>query len=115
VRFHHVNLAVPPDLIEAEIEFLVEVIGMRPVDPGPELADVAIWFELDGGAQVHLSRDPAFVPSEKAHVAVEVDEAVDAVEARLVGRGIEVGRARVLPTVVLCTDPSGNRWELRCT
>jgi hypothetical protein len=61
MRLHHVNLAVHPDLLEAEMQFLADGLGLLRLDPGPELADRARWYEFPDGTQVHLSRttDPS--------------------------------------------------------
>ena len=114
VRFHHVNLGIYDDGLDAQAEFLTEVIGLHRVDPGPGLAGVANWFEADDGTQVHLSRDPDHRPAARAHVAMEFGDALAAVEQRLTAASVS---AEVLEfdgrRIVICCDPAGNRWELR--
>jgi catechol 2,3-dioxygenase-like lactoylglutathione lyase family enzyme len=116
VRFHHVNLGVPPDGAAAQAAFLTDVLGYRKVDAGERLTAVgAMWFESDDGAQVHLSVDPEHRAAARAHVAIELGDDLPAVEDRLRAAGHE---AKVLAggsgmRVVFCRDPSGNRWELR--
>ena len=117
VRFHHVNLGVPPDGAPAQVAFLTDVLGYRKVDAGDALTAMgAMWFESEDGAQIHLSVDPEHRPAARAHVAIALgDDDLTAVEGRLSAGGHE---AKVLAgaggmRVVFCRDPSGNRWELR--
>jgi catechol 2,3-dioxygenase-like lactoylglutathione lyase family enzyme len=113
--FDHVNLGVPVGGAEQEAAFLVEVLGFRRVDPGPEASARGnpTWFEGDDGGQVHLSTDPDHRPAARAHVAVVLGDELPAAEQRLVAGGYacEVmsfnGRDRLLTK-----DPAGNRWEL---
>ncbi len=111
IRFHHVNLAVPPQLEQAEEAFLVDVLGYRKLDPPAAFADRALWYGADDGSQVHLSVDPSHQPAAMAHTAVEVDQGI---EARLSDAGCDyrTNEGRSL-RVFLCRDPAGNRWELR--
>jgi catechol 2,3-dioxygenase-like lactoylglutathione lyase family enzyme len=113
--FHHANLGVPPDLANAEADFLVGVLGYRRLEP-PESAAAfgARWFEADDGSQVHLSLDPDHAPAAMAHVAIAVTGESDAIEARLVEAGFAFKTAEFDGTrIILCKDPAGNRWELR--
>jgi catechol 2,3-dioxygenase-like lactoylglutathione lyase family enzyme len=112
-RFHHVNLGVPPGVEEAEGRFLVDVLGYRKVDVPPDLVGRARWYEADDGSQVHLSLDPEHRPAARAHTAIEIDDRA-AVQARLEAAGTEHTADSFRGVhVVLCTDPAGNRWELR--
>lgn len=114
MRLHHVNLAVHPDLLDAEIDFLVDGLGLVRVDPGPELADRARWFTFPDGAQVHLSRTTDPVHTKPGHIAMTVDDQLEAIEQRLVEAGLapmrQAGRA---PAVTILSDPAGHVWELR--
>ena len=114
VRLHHVNLGIYEDGLDAQEGFLVGILGMHRIDPGPDLQGRANWFEDDGGTQVHLSKDPEHRPAARAHVAVEVGDALPDVEQRLEAAGVD---AEVLEfdgrRIVICCDPAGNRWELR--
>ena len=114
VRLHHVNLGIYEDGLDAQKDFLVGILGMRPVDPGPDLVGRANWFEDDTGTQVHLSKDPDHRPAARAHVAVELGTDLPDVERRLGAAGVS---SEVLEfdgrRIVICCDPAGNRWELR--
>jgi hypothetical protein len=115
-RFHHVNLGVPPDGVESESTFLVDILGYAPVDIDERLRQMgARWFEAEDGSQVHLSVDPDHQPAAKAHVAVEYGATLGTVEGRLRQAAVEFDASERpgFPRVVLCRDPAGNRWELR--
>jgi catechol 2,3-dioxygenase-like lactoylglutathione lyase family enzyme len=113
-RFHHVNLGIFEDGLDAQAHFLVDLLGLHRVDPGPALVGRANWFETDDGAQVHLSMDPEHRPAARAHVAMEFGDDLGSVQQRLVEGDVDTevmefdGRK-----IVLCCDPAGNRWELR--
>ena len=113
-RLHHVNLAVPPGAADDEGDFLVEVLGYRRVPVPADFEGPARWFEADDGTQVHLSVDPDHRPSAMAHTAVELGDDAEAVLARLAASGID-HRATEFDgrRLTFCTDPGGNRWELR--
>jgi Glyoxalase-like domain len=113
--FHHANLGLPPDLAEAEADFLVEILGYRRLEPPKMAADFgARWFEADDGTQVHLSLDPEHTPAAKAHTAIVVGDESAAIEDRLTEAGIAFKATEFDGTrIVLCKDPAGNRWELR--
>jgi catechol 2,3-dioxygenase-like lactoylglutathione lyase family enzyme len=115
-RFHHVNLGVPPDGVDAESTFLVDVLGYTPLQLDEGLRRMgARWFEAEDGSQIHLSTDPEHRPADKAHVAVEYGGALGEVEKRLEGAAVafDASERPGFPRVVLCRDPAGNRWELR--
>jgi catechol 2,3-dioxygenase-like lactoylglutathione lyase family enzyme len=116
VTFHHVNLGVPVDGLEAEAGFLTGVLGYRRMQMNPELQRMgANWFEADDGSQVHLSVDPDHRPAARAHVAVTFGPHLTDVETRLTESTIEFDASERagFPRVVICLDPAGNRWELR--
>ena len=58
MRLHHVNLAVHPDLLDAEIAFLVDGLGLVRVDPGPALR-LLVTLKADGGRIVITVPDGA--------------------------------------------------------
>src|SRR5262249_6487191 len=113
--FDHVNIVTTPETLEAEAEFLVEVLGLTVVDPGDFMRSRgARWFALEGGAQVHLQADPAHQPELAFHAAVDFGDDIGRVEQILAERGIAVRVPGSLPEQrVFCHDPAGNEWELR--
>lgn len=114
-RFHHANVAVTPDLAEAEADFLVGVLGYRRLSPSPEAVKYgARWFAADDGTQVHISVDAEHRPAALAHTALDVGQECAEIEQRLEAAGIPF-RASTIDGVraVHCNDPGGNRWELR--
>jgi catechol 2,3-dioxygenase-like lactoylglutathione lyase family enzyme len=110
---HHVNLGIPEDGLEAEADWLVNVLGYRHLDAGPD-SPTANWFEGEDGRQIHLSIDPEHRAPKRAHVAVVFDDLSD-VQHQLAQRGVDfqMGPARNGLEVLNCADPAGNRWELR--
>jgi catechol 2,3-dioxygenase-like lactoylglutathione lyase family enzyme len=114
-RIHHVNLGVPPELVDAESQFLVEVLGYRVAEIPPEIERFEpLWFDADDGTQVHLSRDPEHVPAGHAHTALVVGDELDAIQQRLDDAGARYKATEGMGNrIVLCRDPAGNRWELR--
>ena len=95
-RIHHVNLGVPPELIEAEADFLVAVIGYRRAVLDPAAAQAgANWFDADDGTQIHLSPDPEHVAGRRAHTALVVGDEIDLIEKRLEAAGA-MGRPQVI-------------------
>lgn len=116
VAFHHVNLGVPPDGIDDQASFLVDVLGYERIPAPPELEGRNVnWFRAADGSEVHLSQDPEHRPAARAHVAVVLGDELDDVAERLRGRGadVEVFDGVVGVRVAICQDPAGNRWELR--
>lgn len=118
-RLNHINLAVAPGQIDVEVAFLRDILHLERVDPGEELTKIgSCWFEAEGGTQIHLSQEPDFRPSVKAHVALDYDGELAAVKGRLAAAGIEYHHlTQIEPLVdsaiVVCDDPAGNHWELR--
>jgi hypothetical protein len=115
-RHHHVNLGVPTGGIGAEAGFLVDILGYRKIDPPEELRARANWFEAEDDSQVHLSEDPEHRPAGRAHTAVDYGPDLANVRDRLAHAGLEFATFDGIgPQVIFCTDPAGNRWELRGT
>ena len=112
---HHVNLTVPEDTADAEASWLIDLLGYRRAEPGPDAAKFGTlrWFEGDDGHEVHLSIDADHSPSKRAHTAIRLDGALDGIVARLEAAGIEP-RAMTFDgdRHVFTTDPAGNLWEL---
>jgi hypothetical protein len=116
LSFHHANLGGPLGGADAEAAFLVDILGYKRLEPPPDLASIAIWFESEDAKQIHLSEDPDHRPAARAHVAVEVGDTLAALEGKLTNadhqyEAIDNEDLRIL----LCRDPAGNRWELRGT
>jgi catechol 2,3-dioxygenase-like lactoylglutathione lyase family enzyme len=112
---HHVNLSVPEDGAPAEAAWLVDVLGYRRADPGPDAGGLGArwWFDGDDGAQIHLSPNADHAPSGRAHTAIRLDDQLDAVVGRIEAQGQEC-RSMTFDgdRHVFATDPAGNLWEL---
>ena len=86
--FHHANLGVLGDGLEAETSWLVDVLGYRQIEVTPDWpASGPYWFEADDGSQIHLSVDAEHRPTTRAHLAVAFEELVT-VRQRLDRRGL---------------------------
>jgi hypothetical protein len=117
-QISHVNLCMPPDVIDAEAAFLVEILDYKELNPGKR--NVALgtrWFEFADGSQIHLNIYPPERDFHRGaalgHVALQVDD-LDLFRSRIQERGIE-------PRVIdfdgmygfVVPDPVGNIWEIR--
>ena len=116
VRLDHVNLCVPEDGVAAETRWLVDILGYRKAEPGPEASGFGTlyWFAADDGTQVHLTVDPDHHPSGRAHTAIQLGDALDEVLARVEAAGQRPGNGLTFDggRHVFATDPAGNLWEL---
>jgi catechol 2,3-dioxygenase-like lactoylglutathione lyase family enzyme len=114
-QLHHVNLGVPKAQLDAEEHFLSETLGMRRLEPPPELPGRARWFGCDGGVEVHLSEDDAVIPQERGHVALVLGTEFPLVTERVHEAGLATSVFELSATeyFFFCTDPAGHRWELR--
>jgi catechol 2,3-dioxygenase-like lactoylglutathione lyase family enzyme len=117
---HHVNLSVPEDGVQTEADWLVEMLGYREVNGGPEITEMVEqmgrrlwWFEADDGSQVHLSPNPEHAIVSRVHTAIRLDDELDAALGRLGEAGFE-HRTTAFDGErhAFVTDPSGNLWEL---
>ena len=112
---HHVNLCVPEGGADAEADWLVNVLGYRKAEPGPEAAKLGAlwWYEADDGHQVHLTVAAEHRPSPRAHTAIRIGDALDEVLARVEARG---GKCHAMTfdgdRHAFTNDPAGNLWEL---
>jgi catechol 2,3-dioxygenase-like lactoylglutathione lyase family enzyme len=90
---HHVSLEVPPDQIEASVEFW-GLLGFERIAAPEPIAAFVTWFER-GGTQLHLiqSTDPT-VPH-VGHAAVVAHDFQGTFD-RLTEAGFEVEEAREL-------------------
>ncbi len=114
-RIDHVNLGVPVDGLDREAAFLVDMLGYRRVEGGPEAQGFGTlwWFEGDDGSQVHLSPDPEHRPPARAHTAIHLDDAFEATLQRLRDDGRDCGEIAFDGYRHAFTrDPAGNTWEL---
>jgi len=106
---HHVNLGVSSGKVQAETDWLTEVLGCTKIEGPPN----AHWFVFDDGAQIHLSEDEFHKAAARMHVAVQFDD-VAKIQKILEQRQAEIRTAeRNGLRYVFCADPSGNKWELR--
>jgi catechol 2,3-dioxygenase-like lactoylglutathione lyase family enzyme len=109
----HVQIAIPEGGEDRGRAFFGELLGLAEIPkPAAMRARGGAWFDLGGGAQIHLGVDADFRPARKAHVALRTGSLAE-LGAKLRGAGYEVhddapldGRARFFTH-----DPFGNRIE----
>ena len=113
MRFHHVNVVVPPGRTDDVVPFYVDVLGLRRVPkPTHGVDQSGAWFDIDDSTQLHVSeRDGDVHP--QSHFGLVVDD-FDATLRRLRDAGapwedqadIFGGRRG------FTRDPVGNRVEI---
>ena len=108
----HVSFEVPPDRLDACIQFY-ELLGFRRVTAPEALADFVTWLERDGD-QFHLLQLPETSHMDAGHAAVPLGDAYEATQTRLRDAGHQVddhqeywGSPRSF-----VRDPAGNLVEL---
>jgi catechol 2,3-dioxygenase-like lactoylglutathione lyase family enzyme len=109
VRLQHVNVVVPPGRTDAVVPFY-EALGLARVPkplPGP-----GAWFEVPGGAQVHVS-ERGGAPHPDQHFCLQVAD-LDALVARLAAAGHPWRELERLAGARrgMTRDPEGNAVEL---
>ncbi len=112
-NFHHVNLHVTPDQLEAQAAFLTEVLGYRKMAVDDRMRGLgANWFQASDGTEVHLSTTP--------HAAIDYGADLAEVEQRLASAGVAFKAVDGLKApdgsdlrILICKDPGDNQWEPR--
>jgi catechol 2,3-dioxygenase-like lactoylglutathione lyase family enzyme len=124
MRLHHVQVACPPDGEDEARRFYAVALGLIEVAKPPPLAGRGgCWFRAydEHGvvtAEIHVGVEEAFVPAQKAHPALVLDDvaALDLLAARLRATGHPVDeseRASFAGHVRFHTfDAHGNRVEV---
>ncbi|WP_438727700.1 VOC family protein [Parasphingorhabdus sp. DH2-15] len=109
---HHVNLVIPKGEEPRARAFYEGVLGLPEVEqPDEQKVSGGCWFEL-GTVRIHISIDPDFKPSTKAHTAFQIDalqplrERIEAAQLP-VKEGSDVGGLERF----FAFDPFGNRLE----
>ena len=100
MRLHHVQMMMPPNGDESARAFWRDAVGLTEVPKPPAMADrPGCWFRgfnADGsvGVEIHVSVAEPFVPSHRAHPAIELDAAqqLDPLGERIEAAGFEVSR-----------------------
>ena len=110
---HHVMVAIPVGGEETARRFYGDLLGLTEV---PKQADMrhrgGLWF-LTGTIDFHIGADPAFQPTDKPHVAWQVDD-LDGLRSMLDAAGHETFDDIPLDGYrrFQVRDPFGNRVEL---
>jgi catechol 2,3-dioxygenase-like lactoylglutathione lyase family enzyme len=112
VRFHHVQVAIPPGGEDEARAFYCDVLGMTEIPKPPDLAARGgLWLRW-AEAEIHLGVEEPFRPAHKGHPAFLVDD-LDAVTGALEAAGADTTRDDLFPGYRRCyaADPFGNRLE----
>jgi catechol 2,3-dioxygenase-like lactoylglutathione lyase family enzyme len=109
----HVQIAVPPQLEAAAVDFYGRVLGLRRL-PKPEGTEDprGAWFD-GGNVQVHIGVQGAgFVPAMKGHVGFVVDD-LGGLQASLEAAKCATKLGGDIPGFkrIFTQDPAGNRLE----
>lgn len=110
---HHVQLAMPHGGEDDARRFFVDVLGMEEV---PKPAHLAVsggcWFSA-GSAHIHLGVEQDFMPAQRAHPALLVDNLVEMVR-KLEMAGVPFAPGKPLEGYKRgdILDPFGNRIEI---
>jgi catechol 2,3-dioxygenase-like lactoylglutathione lyase family enzyme len=109
----HVQIAVPPELETAAIEFYEKTLGLRRLPKPGGTDDVrGAWFDA-GNTQLHIGvQEKGFTPASKAHPGLMVANLQAAID-HLANAGIETKPGSDLPGLkrFFAKDPAGNRLE----
>lgn len=113
MRFHHVQVAIPPGGEAEAHSFYGELLGMDEVSKPAALADRGgCWFR-SGRAEIHCGVEEDFRPARRAHPAIEV-ETFDRLCTRLTDADLEIRPDGLLPgrRRFYVDDPFRNRIEV---
>jgi catechol 2,3-dioxygenase-like lactoylglutathione lyase family enzyme len=109
---HHINLVIPAGEENRARAFYGDILGLPEVAKPEELkASGGCWFER-GNVRVHISIDPDFCPSKKAHTAFLID-ALKPLRARIEEADYPVKDGSDVDGLerFFALDPFGNRLE----
>lgn len=113
IGIDHVQLAMPHDGETHARRFWVDLMGLAEVTKPAHLAgNGGCWFE-GHGVSIHCGVEEAFLPAERAHPALLVDD-LDTLVLRLERAGVPFKPGKPLEGYVRgdIADPFGNRIEL---
>lgn len=120
----HVNLRIPEDGVDDARAFYGDALGFE-IEDARYTAGEKPFFDvrLSATGVIHLWPTDSFEPPEATnydHVAVVVNESVDAIESELAAAGIEIEKTLDSPlgatgeaSAVYVRDPFGYRVELK--
>lgn len=123
----HVNLRIPESRVDDAVAFYGDTLGFPLEDLAAYRAGERPIFSvrISPTGLIHLSPSEGFEPPAEAnfdHVAVVVEDAIDAIEERLRDAGVEIERgARDLKgatgtaPALYVRDPFGYRIEIKTT
>jgi catechol 2,3-dioxygenase-like lactoylglutathione lyase family enzyme len=117
MRLDHINIAVPPGLLEEVRDFYCEVLGLRE-GHRPSFSSPGYWLYAEGNPVVHLSalaqKTPLDGESALDHVAFRSEKPA-AVKQKFQALGVSYRETRVDDiglTQLFVTDPAGILLEI---
>lgn len=123
----HANLTIPEDRVDDAVAFYREALGFELEDLDAYRAGERPIFSvrLSESSLLHLSPSENFEPPEETnfdHVAIVVEDSMDAIQQQLSDAGIDVEReprelkgATGSAPAVYVRDPFGYRIEIKTT
>ena len=119
MRLHHINIKAPAPLLDEEMCFFRDVIGLT-LGPRPAFDNPGYWLYAGDDPIVHLSLSQAHFSSEQPgyfdHVAFQTSE-LQALLQRVESAGLTYSTNRIdasRMTQVFLTSPTGTGIEVNC-
>jgi catechol 2,3-dioxygenase-like lactoylglutathione lyase family enzyme len=110
--YHHIALVVKD--LEKCVRFYSEVLGLESLER-PAFDFPGHWFQVGATAQLHLMVYDETIPQTMRHMAIEVENFDDTIQA-LEARGIEItdgpDKRPDGSDYLFCNDPDGNLIEI---
>lgn len=109
----HVQVAAPAHHEVEARQFYAETLGLKEITKPDRLArNGGVWFEI-GQQQLHVGVQKDFIPSQKAHPALLVENISD-IRRHLESKGVEIVYGDELEGAdrFYISDPFGNRIEI---
>ena len=111
---HHAQVFYPAGEEARARRFYIEQLGLTEIPrPASLRGQPGIWFEVPGGAHVHLAVEDDLALHPRRHFALQVDDIVR-MRLDLEARGVRLEEAAEITGWTRCYvfDPFGNKIEL---
>ena len=114
LRLHHAQVFYPAGEEGRARSFYAEELGLREIPrPASLQGQPGLWFEVPGGAHVHLAVEDDLALHPRRHFALQVDDVIR-MRRDLEARGVRSETAAEITGWRRCYvfDPFGNKIEL---
>jgi len=114
LRLHHAQVFYPAGEEARARSFYAGQLGLREIArPASLQGQAGLWFEVPGGAHVHLAVEDDLALHPRGHFALQVDDIVR-MRLDLEARGVRLEEAAEITGWTRCYvfDPFGNKIEL---